>query len=54
MTERRCHSCGEFYDKKLGPCPACATPAHQPSSHMYTSKLNRHLYATAEHAQANA
>lgn len=54
MIQRRCQSCREFYDKKLGDCPHCGTPPHPHNSWLAVANMNRHLYAQAEHAARNA
>lgn len=51
MIQRRCPICAHFYDKKLGPCPECGTPQGVYSSHLYTAKLNNHLYDMATQAE---
>lgn len=54
MTQRRCQSCREFYDKKLGDCPTCGTPPYAHNSWLVVAKMNNALYAQAEHAARTA
>lgn len=43
MTLRRCQSCSLFYDKKLGVCPDCETPAYGFCKALAMGKVNGHL-----------
>jgi hypothetical protein len=54
MTYRRCQGCATFYDKKLGDCPECGTPAYAFSKPLATGKVNSHLYGMARSADREA
>lgn len=50
-SERCCHGCRAWYDAKLRACSACGRSRYDFSSHLYTAKLNDHLYKAAESAE---
>ena len=54
MTTRRCQNCTSFYDKKLGICPDCDTPAYAFSKPLATGKLNSHLNGMLRSADREA
>lgn len=54
MTQRRCQECHIFYEKKLGVCPDCGTPAYAISKPLHTGKVNGQLYDMARSADKEA
>ena len=48
MTQYSCRNCREWYDKKLGRCPACESGPPEFNEIAYTRKLNNALWKQAE------
>lgn len=51
LIQRRCPSCREWYEKKLGTCPNCEEPPALPNKWLRTAMLNSHLYDMANKAE---
>lgn len=49
-TTIRCYACGGFYEKKLGECPECETPARPVNVALGSQQWRSNLNAQAEHA----
>lgn len=51
MTQRRCQSCRDFYDKRLKACPACGAEKHPHNEGLRAALMNTNLLAQAQHAK---
>jgi RNA polymerase subunit RPABC4/transcription elongation factor Spt4 len=52
VTERRCHGCGVFYDKRERACPACGVVRYAWNKWLRTCQINNGLYKQIEHAKS--
>jgi hypothetical protein len=46
----RCYACRAFFDIKNPACSECDAPRRGRNAYLETAKLNRQLFAQAEHA----